>query len=169
MMMILVSLYIISYLTSFSNGHINNMNGDYVISNPDESQGIEWSDDMSLDGKSEYFDVFSGPITSEYSQVWWTSMPDYPIPAEIVSRFKGKTIAITGYEADQVIVNADGSTGPSIPINHAYNHHYVSWLQGAGSELVNLDVNDPVGRVDPYGANHGAPQVRTAINSDSYG
>ena len=32
---------------------------------------------------------------------FWTDQGNQPLPTEIVKRFKGKVIAITGYEMDQ--------------------------------------------------------------------
>jgi len=76
-------------------------------------------------------------------------------------------MAITGYEIDQVthsdpIVNSttvgdvlggfscypDCSTSDkSVPIYNAYNHHYFSWLNGANSEV--YDLNKPSGLPNP--------------------
>merc|ERR1711871_396136 len=67
---------------------------------------------------------------STYGMVYWTQMDTVPLPDDIVQRFANKTIAITGYEMDQVL--HDGS---SVPINWAYNHHYVAWIKGRDSEL----------------------------------
>ena len=46
-------------------------------------------------------DVYHGPITSTYSQVWWTADTN-DIPPEIVERFDGKVMAMVGVEMDQV-------------------------------------------------------------------
>ena len=51
--------------------------------------------------RREYFDVYHGPITSLYSQVWWTSTAN-DIPDDIKQRFDGKVMAIVGMESDQV-------------------------------------------------------------------
>ena len=58
-------------------------------------------------------------------------MGDHPLPDEIIKRFDGKIMAITGYEQDQVLVDPVGQPGVnpsedlSVPINWAYNHHYM--------------------------------------------
>ena len=77
------------------------------------------------------------------------------LPPELVERFKGKVMAITGYEVDQVThsgpqVNtttqgdvlggfacypACDETDKSVPSYNAYNHHYFGWLAGADSEV----------------------------------
>ena len=49
--------------------------------------------------------------------------------------------AIVGYEQDQVMVTPTGKPGVnpsqdvSVPINWAYNHHYMAWMTGAHSEI----------------------------------
>ena len=40
------------------------------------------------------------------------------------NRFAGKTMAVVGYEVDQVVVE-EGKNDTSVPITHAYNHHYI--------------------------------------------
>ena len=40
--------------------------------------------------------ISSGPITTTYGQVWWTSTSN-DIPKEVVDRFRGKAIAIVGF------------------------------------------------------------------------
>ena len=87
--------------------------------------------------RGEYFDV-DGPIeTSQYSLVNWRSQP-VPLPREIVVRFHGKVMAITGYETNIVHVLPNG-TETNAPCYELYNHHYSGWLhssavyQGASS------------------------------------
>ena len=96
-----------------------------------------------------------------YSQVYWTRNNPVDLPPEIVERFRGKVMAITGYEVDQVTHSGPqkgsttGTTGGglggfscypdcgegdrSVPIYNAYNHHYFSWLKGSDSEMYELD------------------------------
>jgi hypothetical protein len=54
------------------------------------------------DGGVEYFDVYSPEIRTRYSQVFWTMMDAVPLPPDLVARFDGKVMAITGSEMDQV-------------------------------------------------------------------
>ena len=61
-----------------------------------------------------------GPITSTYGEVFWTSLPEVQLPQEIVQRFKGKGMAVVGFEVDQVRKTPEGDV--SLPINLAYNH-----------------------------------------------
>ena len=96
-----------------------------------------------------------------YSQVYWTRNNPVDLPPEIVERFRGKVMAITGYEVDQVTHSGPqkgsttGTTGGglggfscypdcgegdrSVPIYNAYNHHYFSWLKGSDAEMYELD------------------------------
>ena len=94
---------------------IPNMNGEYVVANSDAFP----TNYMSYPGGVESFDAYHGPITSTYSQVWWTSSTD-PLPREIIERFDGKVMAIVGVEMDQVRKGA-GPDGQdmSVPINVA--------------------------------------------------
>jgi hypothetical protein len=89
-----------------------------------------------------------GKVETRYSQVYWTRNAPVALPADIIARFKGKVMAITGYEVDQVVSDDPSSktnsrdsetTDKSIPIYNAYNHHYFGWLQGADSEMYKLD------------------------------
>eukprot|EP00949_MAST-11_sp_MAST-11-sp1_P001864 g1864.t1 len=102
----------------------------------------------------DHFDVY-GEVRTRYSQVYWTRNAAINLPEDLVQRFRGKTMAITGYEVDQVThsgpqkgstTSKDGSVlggfacypsceegDKSVPIYHAYNHHYFSWLTGDGA------------------------------------
>ena len=77
-----------------------------------------------------YFDVWSPELATRYAEVWWHDMGKQALPKEIVARFANKTMAITGYEMDMVMVQPTGQPGAhpaqdvSVPINWAYNHHY---------------------------------------------
>ena len=55
----------------------------------------------NVEGKVEHFDVY-GEVQTSYSQVYWTRNNPINLPPELVKRFKGKVMAITGYEVDQV-------------------------------------------------------------------
>ena len=67
--------------------------------------------------------VYSPPISTKYSEVYWTMMDPVALDKDLVARFQGKTMAIVGYETDQVIVT-EGQPDVSVPITHAYNHHF---------------------------------------------
>ena len=133
-----------------------NMNGEYMISNPNLKSGVHYSTQLEDygNGKGEVksFTIYSPPIRSRYSQVYWTMQDAVPLPGadgifvihasrvdvdacvdvatnlflsdiadfidEIVKEFDGKVMAITGYEADQVIVQK-GKPDMSVPITWA--------------------------------------------------
>jgi hypothetical protein len=137
-----------------------NMNlQDYVISptpGPNKVKGTyntKWSE--YPDGGVESFDVYMGPITHRYGEVWWTSLPEARLPPDLVKRFDGKGMAIMGYEVDQVRRKGDkdfdGSIlqeDVSVPINMAYNHHHDATVLGKGSHMEKVRY-DPQDRTIP--------------------
>ena len=106
----------------------SNMNGDiYGISNPDQNSKTQFSTVYSdINSKSEYFDVYSPPISTRYGDVYWTMMDSVNLPENITKRFDNNVMAIVGYEQDQVFRTPDGDV--SVPITWAYNHHYEAFL-----------------------------------------
>merc|ERR1719348_1759266 len=112
---------------------IKNMNGDYIISNANPSSEQPWSGDYSKYEDVEFFDVYSPPIFTRYGEVFWTMMDPVPLDKDLVARFEGKTMAIVGYETDQVMRTESGDV--SVPITWAYNHHYCAYLIGTKSEI----------------------------------
>ena len=113
--------------------------------------GPEYSTEFA-DESPEYFDSYA-MVQTKYSQVFWTRSANIPLPPEIVERFAGKVMVITGYEVDQVmnpyVVNGTCLTelckksDLSVPIYNAYNHHYFGWLGGNHSEMYQLDEPTP--------------------------
>ena len=97
---------------------------------------MPFNDDYASKGH-QYFDVWAPEMATHYGEVFWTDQHDQPLPADIVAKFKGKVIALTGYEQDQVMVTPTGQPGVnpdkdvSVPINWAYNHHYMAWMTGS--------------------------------------
>ena len=55
-----------------------NMNGKYVLSDPMTGKYIEkpFTEFNSYPRPTEYFDVYSPPITSRYAEVFWTMMDE---------------------------------------------------------------------------------------------
>ena len=45
---------------------------------------------------------YSPVISTQYSEVFWTMMDPVPLPQQVVDSFKGKIMAVVGYETDQV-------------------------------------------------------------------
>ena len=138
-----------------------NMNGKYSVASGDR-QDVAFNDDYASKGH-EYFDVWGPEIATHYAEVFWTDQGYNPLPEHIIKRFANKTMAITGYEMDQVMVRPVGHPGVnasadvSVPINWAYNHHYMMWVTGAGATMERVAA-DP----DDVSA-HGAPTKWQAV------
>ena len=147
-------LFLLSFISVTSS---SNLNGDiYDISNRNLKSESKFSTDYSDISKNyKYFDVYSHPITSRYGDVYWTMMDDVQLPENIVNEFNNKTMAIVGYEMDQVFKGADDV---SLPITWAYNHHYIAYILGGDSKLINYAVL----RDSDHGYyNHGAKKTWT--------
>jgi hypothetical protein len=111
-----------------------NMNGEYVVQHGTTQKPMKAYSEQGLYPKSEFFDVYSPQIKTLYGQVYWTMMEGTPLPPDIVSRFNKKTMAVVGYECNQIAETADGKEYP-IPINAAYNHHHGSYLKSSNAVL----------------------------------
>lgn len=139
-----------------------NMNGKYSVASMGK-QDVPYNDDYASKGY-EYFDVWAPEIASQYGEVFWTDQGNNALPDHIVQRFKGKVMAIMGYEQDQVMVNPPGHPGVnpdqdvSVPINWAYNHHYMAWMTGSYSKMVEINV-DPEDTMA-----HGSATRRIAVD-----
>eukprot|EP00117_Sycon_ciliatum_P013017 scpid100832/ scgid13855/ len=116
---------------------MSNMNGMYVISNPNKMSGVEWDSDYTKRPNVSYFDVYTPPIRTRYGEVYWTMMDPVALPDYIIERYKGKVMAIVGYEADQVRKTDQGEE--SMPIFWQYNHHYCAWVTGSKSTVIEVD------------------------------
>lgn len=115
-----------------------NMNGEYLMQRTPSQGAGNWSSNFSdYPGGVEFFEVYAGPVTSTYSEVFWTALPNVPLPPALVKRFEGGAIAVVGFELDQVrrLDMNDSTKDVSLPINVAYNHHYGIQLLGAGSRM----------------------------------
>ena len=94
-----------------------NMNGEYLLAQTPNGKG-NWSTSFrDYPGGVESFTVYAGPVTSTYGEVFWTSLPQAKLPDELIKRFKGKGMAIVGFEVDQVRRTPEGDV--SLPINLA--------------------------------------------------
>jgi len=78
----------------------------------------------------EHFEIYSRPIRLKYAEVYYKFQEAIPLPDDVVRRFAGKQMAITGYEVDTVRFDADGNE-ESVPSYDAYNHHYVFFMKGS--------------------------------------
>lgn len=144
MKFLLLSLLAASATAAAARAADANMNGQYIISNPNTQSSNTYSTqlkDYGGGGAVESFTIYSPPVRSQYSQVFWTMMDAVPLPDDIVKRFDGKVMAITGYEADQVIVKA-GEPDVSVPITWAYNHHFEHHMNGKNSKLEKVKMGE---------------------------
>ena len=158
---------LISILSQLCQSYFN-MNGNvYGYSNPDYFESIKFSTQFyEINSSTEFFEVYSHPITSRYAEVYWTMMPPVNLPDTIVNRFNGKTIAIVGYEVDQVFKYDNGSES-SVPITWAYNHHYEAYLRNQDSSFYKVDNN--INYQSDYGQyNHGAKSIYRLLNSSLF-
>ena len=143
----------------------DNMNGAYRLSKtpraPGEFPGTAIAD---FPGGVEYFEMYVGPFTSLYSQVWWAALPEVQLPDDIKKRFNDSAMAIIGYEVDQVRRKGDkdfdGSIleeDVSVPINAAYNHHHDTAVVGSGTHLEEVSRDEAM-------ASHGREYIRLSHN-----
>lgn len=94
--------------------------------------------------RGEFFDVYSKPIRTRYGEVinvfnFSADAPStVPLPAEIVRRFNGSVMAITGFETNIVEFGADGAER-LVPCTAMYNHHWSHMMLGAKARPYDLD------------------------------
>ena len=94
-----------------------------------------------------YFEAYSPNISTVYSEVFWHMMDEVPLDPAFVARFKGKTIAVTGYECDSTRMLPGGGE-EHVPISDQYNHHHAAWVIGANARMVDLG---PAGQAGTHG------------------
>ena len=120
-----------------------NMNGKYKLARTPNATAGNWSTSFKdYPGGVEYFEFYTGPVTSTYSEVFWTPLPEVNLSAALIQRFKNKAMAVVGIEADQVRRTKDGDV--SVPINVAYNHHYGFNLLSSGASMQHVPT-PPIG------------------------
>eukprot|EP00931_Biecheleriopsis_adriatica_P028977 TRINITY_DN17265_c1_g3_i1.p1 TRINITY_DN17265_c1_g3~~TRINITY_DN17265_c1_g3_i1.p1 ORF type:complete len:822 (-),score=103.16 TRINITY_DN17265_c1_g3_i1:114-2579(-) len=161
--MMALPLLFLCFFAPLARADVMNAGGvPYSISNPPGSTQAwkgepgTYSTDFheNVKGPVEYFDVY-GEVQTRYSQVYWTRNAPINLPPQLVDRFHGKVMAITGYEIDQVTHSGSqkgststaanlggfscypscGESDKSVPSYHAYNHHYFAWLVGKDAEM----------------------------------
>ena len=145
------------HISAAANAPSTNMNGKYVLSDPMTGKYIEkpFTEFNSYPRPTEYFDVYSPEISTLYSQVYWTRMNKVDLPANIVKKFDEKTMAVVGFEIDQVFKGENGAADTSVPINVAYNHHFESEMLGKGAVVKEIKINPSDPRYNSKG--HGRP------------
>jgi hypothetical protein len=99
----------------------------------------------------EYFDMYSPLFSQLYSQVWWSGLEPTPFPQDVIERYAGRGMVITGFEMDQVrrpkgcecpqggACNENrtecADTDIPLPLTCAYNHHFESSIAGGNSRF----------------------------------
>ena len=123
--MVLIACLLVIGLTACSAAVPVNMNGEYLIANPNTLSKAPFSTDYGTKN-AEFVDVYTPPIRTVYGEVFWhvilkkiaycfrTMMDTINLPEDIVNRFDNKTIAVIGYEVDQVYKKDSGDV--SVPI-----------------------------------------------------
>jgi hypothetical protein len=133
-----------------------NMNGDYASSTtPGGTPGLFPIPFRDYPGGVETYDVLTPPITTLYSQVWWAPLAPVDLPSAMVKKYSNASMAIVGWEIDQVQLTADGER--SVPISASYNHHYIAQISGAGRSFAKVMLSGPD---DPLAA-----QVRGCVGA----
>eukprot|EP00040_Diaphanoeca_grandis_P018294 m.96161 g.96161 ORF g.96161 m.96161 type:complete len:848 (-) comp26871_c0_seq2:157-2700(-) len=130
-----------------------NMNGKYDLSGSPTTNTSKFPDFRDYPGGVQYFDVYSPMIVQRYSQVFWASLPPVNLPDNIIQEFDGRTMAVVGFEIDQVMKNDDGDI--SVPINVVYNHHFESTMAGANTQFEKVVLKP--GETPQQHGGHGAP------------
>ena len=96
---VLLNGVVASSLPGFVATNEENMNGDYVFSTtPGGTPGKFPKAYKDYPRGVEYFDVYSPPITTLYSQVWWSPLAPTKLPDEIVKKYNNTGMAIVGWE-----------------------------------------------------------------------
>ena len=90
----------------------------YLIANA--APGHEHSP-RGFQATSSFFEVMSPPITSRYAGVVWRVLDPVPLPADVVTKYNGTTMAVTGFEVDVVRLAHDGSVS-SVPNFQSCEH-----------------------------------------------
>ena len=96
--------------------------GLYKIANPPDGRS-PYVDASRHAHRGEYIEVYSQNISTHYSEVHWTMHPPVDLPAEFVARYRGKVVAITGYEVDSVRL-LPGGKEEHVPLYEMYDHHH---------------------------------------------
>ena len=116
-----VKLLIAGVVLALAQAELSNMNGQYYIQNgnstasglapvvPFNTSFASYPSRGRADNPVQYVEAYSEEISTVYSQVWWTMGPLFRFPETFIRAYDDKTMAIVGYEFDQVMTNPDGT------------------------------------------------------------
>lgn len=103
----------------------------YAIANPAKNTSAE------RQFRGEFFEIYGPETTTRYSEVYWQPQST-PLPSEIVARFSGKVLGITGYEVDivriQTAPNGTIISEETVFPYEIYNHHFSGFMYSKGVE-----------------------------------
>ena len=75
-----------------------------------------------------------------HMQIWWSALSAVKLPDNVISHFADKTMAVVGFELDQVYQLPNGSFH-RLPMTFAYNHHFESNMVGKGARMEKIKVS----------------------------
>jgi len=121
----------------------SNQNGEYFLSNTPKGNLSKFPTHYKdYPGGVYSFDVLSPVVSTLYSQVWWAALPAVRLPQNVIDHFNDKTMAVVGFELDQVRQLPNGSY-ESLPMTFAYNHHFESNMVGKYSRMEKVKITGP--------------------------
>jgi hypothetical protein len=120
--------------------HMNNIPGGYKIGNP-----LPGYEDKQWTFRGDYFEVATAEMHTRYSEVFWTSLPSVPLPADVVAKYKDDYIVITGFEVDVKRINNATGQEESVPVYESYNHHYGPAICSSYAEPIFDEFGQPTG------------------------
>mmetsp|Transcript_2949 Transcript_2949/g.6209 ORF Transcript_2949/g.6209 Transcript_2949/m.6209 type:complete len:755 (+) Transcript_2949:19-2283(+) len=128
--------WLVAGLPPFARTAVENLNGEYLLSATPHANRTQLRFPTRFHDYPrpvESFDVYSPPIRSLYSQVFWKALPPVPLPEDVVARYSGQGMAVVGFEVDQVRRTPSGDI--PVPISVAYNHHFESTMVGGSASF----------------------------------
>lgn len=122
--------------------------GDVVAQQSRQMNDVHYTNALNggtLTHRGEFFEVNSHPFQLHYAEALHEFEAPVDVPAEVKQRFHGRTMALTGYETNWEVQEANG-TWRTAKCTEAYTHHYQLYLfsSKASKEVVerNLHPND---------------------------
>eukprot|EP01063_Lacrimia_lanifica_P013698 TRINITY_DN20314_c0_g1_i1.p1 TRINITY_DN20314_c0_g1~~TRINITY_DN20314_c0_g1_i1.p1 ORF type:complete len:742 (+),score=233.77 TRINITY_DN20314_c0_g1_i1:50-2227(+) len=108
----------------------------YLVMNAvDPNQHFEYRGDG-------YFEVTTAPMNTSYGEVFWTGVPAVDLPEDVVAKFAGKNMVITGFESDVRRINPATGKEEAVPAYQSYNHHWGAQVTSSEAEFVGMEGHD---------------------------
>ena len=165
----MLALILLTQLTACASTAQPNMNGFYPLSQTPHGDVSKFPSSYAAYGRDiQSFDVYSPLISQLYSQVFWKGLPPVDLPDNIVQQFRGKGMAVVGFEMDQVrrVTDQHGNVEDiSVPLDVVYNHHFESTMVGGKAKFKQIKFtgpNDPrLIRLQNRMGGHGLPSYES--------